>query len=270
MITQKKLKEILKYNKTTGEFYFRKAISRHKKGGKAGHLLRGRRYITIEGTRYNAAKLAWLYVYGEYHSGQMVYRNCDECDLRISNLIKYESLDLDQKTLKDIIHYDPDTGIFTWKSSCIGRKGKDGRAGNKCRTNGYRFITVNNKHYSEGRLAWLYMEGYWPEHQIDHINRIRDDNRWCNLRHVTVSCNVKNRAVASNSTSGVTGVYFNKNANKWQAYIRSDSKKSRYLGIFENKDHAVKARWESEVRYGFKNCQTTSSAYLYLKDKGLI
>jgi hypothetical protein len=65
----------------------------------------------------------------------------------------------------------------------------------------------------------LYIEGYFPEYQIDHINGIRDANRWCNLRHVTQSCNSKNVLnLRKSNTSGVTGVNRSKN-NKWLVRI---------------------------------------------------
>jgi len=113
------------------------------------------------------------------------------------------------------------------------------------------------------------MEGYIPENQVDHVNRIRDDNRWCNLRHVSRSCNMRNASISIANTSGVTGVTWHKNANKWVAHIRAlDS--TKHLGIFESFVEAVKARWDAEVKYGYPNCNSTSSAFEYLKENNLI
>lgn len=268
MLTQKELKKILNYTKSTGIFTYKISVSRHKKGNRAGHFVRGRKYIGINYRRYNAAKLAWLYVYGEYPKGYIENINGDVLDLRIKNLKISSPEKLTYKRLKELLHYNPITGIFTWRVNICGKGGRTKRAGSKCGV-GYRSIFIDKKRYSESRLAWFYMHGYLPEHDVDHINRNKADNRWINLRGVSRKCNIRNRGVSKANTSKVTGVYFNKNANKWQAYIKNDYR-SIYLGIFENKDDAVKARWQAEVSYNFHNCQTTSPAYLYLKEKGLI
>lgn len=266
MITKKELKNVIKYERSTGKFFYKITISRNKKGNEAGHLLKGKKYITLDYRRYNAAKLAWLYVYGEYPKEYLEHINGDYSDLRIKNLKKSVPQEVTYERLREILEYNPITGIFTWILNIAGKKG---RAGYQCKSNGYRFIVIDKKRYTEGRLAWFYMEGYWPEKDIDHINRNRSDNRWCNLRHISKSCNSRNQGVKSNNTSGVTGVYYNKNAGKWQSYLNIESK-NKYLGIFRYKNDAVMARWQAEKAHGFSNCQTTSSAYLYLKNKGLI
>jgi hypothetical protein len=109
------------------------------------------------------------------------------------------------------------------------------------------------------------MEGYLPEHDIDHINRIKDDNSWNNLRHVSRSCNIRNCPMSSRNKSGITGVY-KKKIHKWYTYITFEGKRE-YLGIFENKRDAAQARWEAEVKYGFPNCNTTSSAFQFLQSE---
>ena len=88
---------------------------------------------------------------------------------------------LTQKKLKKILKYNSETGVFTWLVSKSGIKRK--LAGSIDRE-GYRRIGIEGKNYSASRLVWLYMEGYFPEYQIDHINRIKNDDRWENLRHV--------------------------------------------------------------------------------------
>lgn len=175
--------------------------------------------------------------------------------------------DLTQKQLKELLHYDPDTGIFTW---AISRRGfKKGKVAGNINSIGYRRIYINKKSYLAHRLAWLYMEGYFPEYCIDHINRIRNDNRFINLRHVSIQCNIINSKISKTNTSGITGICWRKLHNIWLVRINANNKRM-YLGSYENFDDAVRARWNGEVKYNFANCNTTSSAYLYLKDKGLI
>jgi len=175
---------------------------------------------------------------------------------------------LTQERLKDVLHYNPETGIFTWRQSLGGRVKCGGIAGST-NTAGYIQIAIDKKKYFAHRLAFLYMEGYIPENQVDHINRVRNDNSWCNLREVSQSCNMRNTSVCSNNISGVTGISWNKDRNKWRATIRT-SGINKQLGNFKSFDDAVKARWRGEVKYGYPNCNSTSSAYQFLLENGLL
>ena len=83
---------------------------------------------------------------------------------------------------------------------------------------------------------------------VDHKNHNKKDNRKHNLRIVTRSQNNMNRKLFSNNTSGVTGVCWNKAANKWAAHIRIN-KKRIHLGYFNDFEDAVKARKEAEEKY---------------------
>lgn len=175
---------------------------------------------------------------------------------------------LTQKRLKDLLHYDPETGIFTWVKSnsnvvCVGDV-----AGCRHHT-GYNHIGVDGKVYNASRLAYLYMEGYLPEHEVDHKDRDRTNDRWSNLRHISHCCNSKNRGVFKNNSSGVTGVYLHKQFKKWCAGIRVNGRQL-HLGVFKDKAAAVMARWEAEKTHKFNSCQNQSSAYSYLIKKGLI
>ena len=116
---------------------------------------------------------------------------------------------LTQKRLKELLHYDPSTGIFTWLVA-LSKKVKIGDIAGHIDSKGYRHIGVDCDVYRASRLAWLYMEGYFPEHEVDHEDRVRHNDRWKNLRHLTHSCNLKNRGVNSNNTSGITGVNWDK------------------------------------------------------------
>jgi hypothetical protein len=133
---------------------------------------------------------------------------------------------------------------------------------------GYKVTRVEDKLYSNHRLIWLLHHGYFPEHQIDHINRIRTDNRIENLREVSQVCNSRNCKQRTDCSSGVTGVYWHKLTNKWRARIKIPNK-NIHLGLYDTLLEAAKARWDAEVKYGFPNCNTTSSAYQYLLRSGV-
>jgi hypothetical protein len=172
---------------------------------------------------------------------------------------------LTQSRLKRLLHYNPETGIFTRiiKPRHIGDiAGFDGG-------NGYIFIWVGNKKYLAHRLAWLYMEGYFPEEgiDVDHKDRDKSNNKWANLRMATRSCNNMNKSLQSNNTSGIKGVSID--SGKWKASITLN-KKRHYLGCFKEKHEAAMARYAAEKKYNFNNCCLDSSAHTYLKNEGLI
>ncbi len=176
---------------------------------------------------------------------------------------------LTQKRLKELLHYDPETGIFTWRKRILSRNrvSKNGGkvAGGINKTTGYVRIGVEGKKHKASRLAWLYVEGYFPEHDVDHRNRIRDDNKWENLRHATRSCNIRNCKTRSDNTSGITGVYWNTQRQKWFSHIAIPGKRIS-LGLFNSKLNAAKARLSAEIKFGFPGCNSTSSAYLYIQN----
>lgn len=174
---------------------------------------------------------------------------------------------LTQEKLKELLYYDFETGIFTWKVDRGGSAKKGSVAG--CLKNNYWHIAVNDKRYLAHRLAFLYMEGYMPENGIDHIDRNPKNNAWNNLREVSHSCNMRNCSLFKNNKSGITGVVWEKSTKKWRSNI-SIPKKNINLGRYDNLADAVKARWNAEIKYNFPNCNTTSSAYLYLKKYGYI
>jgi hypothetical protein len=145
---------------------------------------------------------------------------------------------MNQQELKSLLNYDPITGEFTWHN------GK--RAGSVSKQIGYRRIGINNKHYYEHRLAWLYTYGYLPINHIDHINGIRDDNRIQNLREATYGENHQNRVKSKANSSGYMGVTSVR--NKWQAQIRIN-KKYVYLGVFNTPEEASQAYLKAKQQY---------------------
>lgn len=168
---------------------------------------------------------------------------------------------ISQERLKELFIYNPDTGYFTRRKSIQGCA-KGSIAG--CLQRGYRGICVDRKKYRAHRLAWLYVYGYFPEHEIDHINRDRDDNRIGNLREATRLCNARNANIPISNKTGIAGVAIDTERNKYLAYIQVNYK-HKNLGRYNTLAEAAKARWEGEVKYDFPSCNTTSSAYQYIQ-----
>ena len=154
-----------------------------------------------------------------------------------------------QKQLKEQLHYNPETGVFTWLIS----KGRLCRAGNIAgckKKSGYIDIVLSGKSYKAHRLAWLYVNGHYPLMDIDHINGVKSDNRIVNVRDVEHIENMRNKPKYKNNKSGFIGISRHKKLNKWQAEI-SINGKTKYIGVFSELGDAVKARVEAEEKCSF-------------------
>jgi len=155
---------------------------------------------------------------------------------------------LSQERLKKLLHYCPDTGVFT---CLVYRNGiKANREAGGISDRGYRRIKIDGKKHYAQRLAFLYMTGELPRNQVDHINGVRNDNRWCNIRLATAIENAQNRKKRSDNTSGVVGVAWYKPLEKWVASICVDGLPVR-LGYFHHIFDAACARKSAELKYGF-------------------
>jgi hypothetical protein len=138
--------------------------------------------------------------------------------------------------LKELLHYDPETGVFTWKVR-VANVPAGSIAG--CNKERYHFIGVDGREYRAHRLAWLYMTGEWPV-EIDHRDTDGHNNRWANLRHATRIQNCRNTGLPKNSTSGSKGVYWSKDRQRWVAQITINKVRTG-LGRFHTKERAAAA-----------------------------
>jgi len=154
-----------------------------------------------------------------------------------------------QERLKELLHYCPDTGVFTNRVDRATRSLSGNEAGSPDRA-GYLQIKINEVLYKAHRLAFLFMVGEHPLFQVDHINGVKDDNRWLNLRVVTPSENAKNRKKGLNNKSGIVGVYWREKGSKWVAQININGKQS-HLGHFEDFFEACCTRKSADIRYGY-------------------
>jgi len=164
---------------------------------------------------------------------------------------------LTQALLKKLLEYDPETGVFTWKVATSNRVKVGDVAGCK-NPDGYIVIRIDRKHYQAHRLSWLFVNGYFPEYQIDHINGVRDDNRLCNLRESTNVCNMQNCKMSKNNTTGIPGVSRYKAAGKYQAQIMINGKR-KHLGFYRNIVNAALARFTIEQQCPDWHCDAQNS-----------
>ena len=146
---------------------------------------------------------------------------------------------LTQSRLKEILHYDQATGIFAWATE--KRYGlKSGSVAGTKNAQGYIDIQIDEIKHKAHRLAWLYYYGEFPKKNIDHLNKIRNDNAITNLREANHSENGQNRSLNKSNTSGFRNVSYSKNYKKWRCYLRLKGKVV-YSCHFDSAEEASKA-----------------------------
>lgn len=150
---------------------------------------------------------------------------------------------LTQETLKSLLHYNPETGIFT-KPAYIGSQGRHfgGQVRGHTRKDGYICIHINGKSHLSHRLAWLYVHGYTPDFFIDHIDHVKSNNSIANLRECSRAENYQNqiKPKSHNKSSQYLGVTFDKKNNKFRAQIGLNGKNIK-LGRFNTEEEAYQA-----------------------------
>jgi hypothetical protein len=146
---------------------------------------------------------------------------------------------LTQARLHELLAYDMNTGVFTWKVR-RGGKATVGAVAGRLDTHGHRQITIDGVLYLAHRLAWLYVHGVWPTVQIDHRDTAKDNNRISNLRLATRSEQMRNRGPMATNTSGFKGVSWHKKSGKWRAQIWQNGT-SRTIGHYATTEEAAAA-----------------------------
>lgn len=139
--------------------------------------------------------------------------------------------------LRELLHYDPETGIFTWAVNISNVKAGS-VAGTPSNDDGYIRTSIDGKRYLLHRLAWFYVNSEWPINQIDLKNGIRSDNRIGNLRNATNLENCQNIKARPGNPSGFLGV--SRHENLWRAAISVNGKRTN-LGRFKTPEEASAA-----------------------------
>lgn len=158
--------------------------------------------------------------------------------------------ELTQGKLKELLNYDPDTGIFTWKVRKAHRVKIGDIAGVVNKDSGYRQIRIDERLYLAHRLAWLYVHGEFPKNETDHINHKRDDNRICNLRDVTQVENFQNKTMNKANKSGFNGILWVEKDKRWCVQIGFNGR-TKYLGYFKDIEDAIQCRKEANIKHGY-------------------
>lgn len=257
LVTQGRLKELMTFHPHTGLFTWNESRGRVKAGDIVGTEIKdGHMAARVDNKRYYLQQLVFIW-FGESVPANIIHIDGDNSNNKRCNLIssvehnvKRERIAPTQENLRRYFKYNPNTGVFTVREVMYNSSRKVGDVvGTLDKNSGYIKMKIDGKNYVQHRMAFIYMEGYEPI-EVDHINHIKDDNRWENLREVTPAENQMNRPIQSNNTSGVTGVSLIKNKNLWLAHITVEGVHMR-LGSSKDKDKAIAMRKEAEIQYGF-------------------
>lgn len=154
-------------------------------------------------------------------------------------------MEITQELLQDMFYYKE--GNLYWKVDRSFKAKKGTKAGYVHKPDGYVLISLFNKAYAAHRLTYLYFHGTCPQY-IDHINNQRDDNRIENLRPATRAQNNQNAKLRSDNSSGIKGVWFDKNRNTWRVEIKVNNKRI-CLGSYKNLDEACAIIKEARKHY---------------------
>lgn len=140
-----------------------------------------------------------------------------------------------------VFDYNPETGGLIWKVTLSKRAVAGSVAGCVKPDSGYRVVRVGGRLLRAHRVIWVWMTGENPAGDIDHINGIRDDNRWSNLREATRSQNLGNRSANKRGSSAHKGVSYDKARGKWDSRIGYGNGNKIWLGLFDTEDEAALA-----------------------------
>ncbi len=161
-----------------------------------------------------------------------------------------ERSELTQDLLKSLLDYDPSTGVFSWKVTNTTRSCIKGRRAGYEGKDGYRNIKIMGVKYREHILACLYMKGQLPKESVDHIDQVRSNNTWSNLREVTHAENCLNKGATRKSKTGHQGVWYNRDTFNYLAYIHK-GKRRVWQKYFPTCAEAVEARKAKLLEFGF-------------------
>jgi hypothetical protein len=156
---------------------------------------------------------------------------------------------LDPATLRSMLRYEPDTGLFFWLQT-RGRSAKAGDRAGRVDERGYYRIRVNGRLCPAHRVAFALMTGRWPIGEVDHIDGDPGNNRWPNLREATRSQQTQNTRLHSDSRSGLKGAYYDRRKynKRWYSRIVVDGKAVR-LGFFHTAEEAHDAYKAAAEKY---------------------
>lgn len=173
---------------------------------------------------------------------------------------RQKNMTLTAERLREVMSYDPETGVLTWLEQ-RNHLALAGSIAGYCERDGYRRIKFLGKKFKAHRLAWLFVYGTWPAHEIDHVDGNKDNNRIENLRPASRAQNLRNCGKRKTNTSGYKGVSWHKGKRKWSASIGVNGR-LRHLGYYQNIECAAAAYASAAEKFhgDYANVGATPSA----------
>lgn len=259
MLKQEIAREYVNYDASSGIFTRAKVSGRYgkyKAGSNAGSIsVAGDVTLLIDGTRYQAHRVAWLLHYGEWLPRNRRVRHIDgnKQNNAISNLSADPEFSGARASRPDIVrlrecfNYDANSGVLTWKISPRVCTPPGTIAGAK-NDQGYIVVNTDKHPLRVHRIAWAlhYGEDVARGFEIDHINGNRSDNRICNLRLATRGENNQNSKIRANNKTGVKGVHLRKDTGKYSASICVNGEVTN-LGSYATLEEASAARGRASL-----------------------
>lgn len=148
-------------------------------------------------------------------------------------------LSIPVSSLKRQLSYDSRTGVLRWKIR--KPRVRPGMVAGSRNQSGYMTVTVDGVAMKCHRVAWAIHHGRWPRRRVDHRDGNGFNNQIGNLREATHGQNIANSKLRSDSTSGVKGVHFQKDMQKWIAYVSHNGVR-HHIGTFDCPNEAKRAR----------------------------
>lgn len=152
-----------------------------------------------------------------------------------------------QHRLSQLFSYDKDTGVLVRKIT-VAHNAKAGSVAGCLNSDGYLHLRVDITLYKAHQVIWALVYGSWPEGVIDHINRIKTDNRIENLRDTTVQVNNINKGVRKDSKTGHPNVTWRDRDRLFYVAVKRNGRQN-YVGSFKDLSSAVRASetFKSEI-----------------------
>lgn len=232
----------IKYDRKSGDFY---NIKSGKKYARTTTYI----YIKEIGAAITKTRIAMFLVRGQWPQRRIVRVDGDITNYRYDNLYMPEFTEVTPERLKKMFSYNPITGTLT--SKIPSKQIPAGTPVGTSTKRGYITVKIEQKVYKVHRIAFAIMKGRWPTPTVDHINRNKSDNRWCNLREASYSEQSKNHPIHKITSKcnkyGVAGVSWLPRLKKWQVTIAGIGvKKQMYLGMYSSLNEAVSVRLKAE------------------------
>ena len=167
-------------------------------------------------------------------------------------MLKLTKAELTQAILHEYLAYDINTGFLTWVKKLSNKVNVNARAGSYNPTQGYRVLQLFGRSYPEHHVIWCWVNGHWPEHQIDHIDHNRANNAIANLREVTIAQNAQNRTARRNTVVREAGIWFCRKRQRYVSEITMHGEKV-FQKTYQTKDieRAISERKQKLSELGF-------------------